>query len=144
MRIELIPTNRNGVKGFPTIKHGDPSALEDYKGARDYNSFANLAKDLKPMCSPTNIQLCDEESKSKIEEFKAMGKETLDSAIKGLEEKIEGFEQTLKSEVEKLQAQYKKLLEEKDEKIAAVKKEGLGLMKAVRAAIGTEESKDEL
>ena len=38
------------------------------------------------------------------------------------------------SEVEKLQAKYKKLQEDKDEAVAAVKSSGLGLMKAVNAA----------
>jgi len=29
----------NGVRGFPTIKYGDPSNLEDYKGGRDFDSL---------------------------------------------------------------------------------------------------------
>ena len=28
-----------GVEGFPTIKHGDPANLEDYKGGRDAASL---------------------------------------------------------------------------------------------------------
>ena len=27
------------VQGFPTIKWGDPSSLEDYKGGRDYEAL---------------------------------------------------------------------------------------------------------
>merc|ERR1712072_1677520 len=58
----------NGVKGFPTIKYGDPSALEDYKGGRDYDALKKFAdENLKPMCSPSNLDLCDDEKKAEIE-----------------------------------------------------------------------------
>merc|ERR1711871_1560655 len=51
----------NGVQGFPTIKWGDPSALEDYQGGRDFDALKKHAdENLKPMCSPTNIDLCDD------------------------------------------------------------------------------------
>ena len=40
-----------GVKGFPTVKHGDPSALEDYQGGRDEASLKAFATTLKPSCS---------------------------------------------------------------------------------------------
>jgi hypothetical protein len=49
-----------GVKGFPSIKWGDPSAMEDYQGGRDYKSLKAFAdENLKPICSPSNIDLCD-------------------------------------------------------------------------------------
>jgi len=42
----------NGVKGFPTIKYGDPSDLQDYKGGRDLASLKKHAEEkLVPMCS---------------------------------------------------------------------------------------------
>ena len=36
-----------GVKGYPTIKHGDPNNLEDYKGGRDFSALEKFAKGLK-------------------------------------------------------------------------------------------------
>merc|ERR1719219_2395152 len=33
----------NGVKGFPTIKYGDPNNLEAYEGGRDYDSLKQIA-----------------------------------------------------------------------------------------------------
>merc|ERR1719479_657963 len=33
----------NGVKGFPTIKYGDPNNLEKYEGGRDYDSLKEFA-----------------------------------------------------------------------------------------------------
>ena len=57
------------VQGFPTIKYGDPSALEDYQGGRDYDSLKKFADGLKPTCSPANIDLCDEEQTAEIKKL---------------------------------------------------------------------------
>ena len=48
----------NGVRGFPTIKWGDPSSLEDYDGGRDYEALKKWAKEnLKPMCDGSTIMI---------------------------------------------------------------------------------------
>merc|ERR1712166_1195971 len=58
----------NGVRGFPTIKYGDPNNLEDYKGGRDFDALSQFAKEnLKPVCSPSNIDICDATQKAEIE-----------------------------------------------------------------------------
>merc|ERR1712066_715003 len=83
----------NGVKGFPTLKYGDPSDLQDYKGGRDYDSLAKFVKeDLKPMCSPSNIDLCDDEKKAEIEKIQAMSDADIDSKIAEEEKKLEDAE----------------------------------------------------
>merc|ERR1711912_188852 len=88
-----------GVQGYPTIKYGDPSALEDYKGGRDFNALKKFAdENLKPVCSPSNIDLCDDEQKSKIEALKALSAADLDEKIKGEEKKVSDAEDTFKSE----------------------------------------------
>lgn len=130
------------MKGFPTIKHGDPNNLEDYKGGRDYNSFAKQASELKPSCSASNIELCDDETKAKIEELKELGTDGLEEKIKEAEEKIATFESDFKSEVEKLQAKYQELMAAKDEGIEQVKKEGLNLMKSVKAVLAKGEKEE--
>jgi len=125
----------NGVKGFPSIKYGDPSDLQDYQGGRDYDALKKFAdENLKPMCSPSNIDLCDDEMKEKINKFMEMEDADLDVLISDEETKNEEAEETFKTEVEKLQKKYQELMTEKDEAIAAVKAAGLGLMKSVRAA----------
>merc|ERR1711874_606615 len=58
-----------GVRGYPTIKHGDPNDLEDYKGGRDFAALKKFAEGLGPQCSPANLDLCDEAKKKQIEEF---------------------------------------------------------------------------
>lgn len=127
----------NGVRGYPTIKYGDPSALEDYKGGRDYDSLKTFAENLKPMCSPSNIDLCDDDKKAEINKFMDMSMGDLDAAIEEEEKKLSDAESEFKAEVQKLQEKYQSLSSEKDEKVAAVKAAGLGLMKAVKASKGT-------
>lgn len=133
-----------GVKGYPSIKWGDPSDLQDYKGGRDYASLEKFAKEsLKPVCSPANVDLCDDAKKADIQKYQAMAATDLQSAIAAEEKKLEDAELGFKDEVKKLQDLYKKLSTEKDETVAAVKASGLGLMKSVQAAAG-KETKDEL
>jgi hypothetical protein len=63
----------NGVKGFPSVKYGDPSDLEDYKGGRDLKDLKMHAETkLVPSCSPANINLCDDAKKAEIEKFSSM------------------------------------------------------------------------
>jgi len=134
----------NGVQGFPTIKHGDPSNLEDYEGGRSYDDLKSFAdENLKPVCGPANLDLCDDEKKAEIEKLQAMSSEDLDKAISEKEEDLAAAEKTFETEVEKLQKKYQSLMEEKDATIKAVKDSGLGLMKAVKSA-AKDKGKDEL
>jgi protein-disulfide isomerase-like protein with CxxC motif len=124
-----------GVRGYPTIKWGDPSDLQDYQGGRDFDALKKFAdENLKPMCSPSNLDLCDDEKKAQITKYQGMSAEDLDAAIAAEEKKLEDAEAEFKAEVQKLQDKYSSLSTEKDEKIAAVKAAGLGLMKAVKNA----------
>jgi len=123
-----------GVQGFPTIKWGDAANLEAYEGGRDYDALKKFAKDnLKPMCSPANIDLCDEEKKKEISEFQAMSAEDLSAKIEEKKAEMKAAETTFEEEVKKLQDTYSQLQKDKDDAIAEVKKSGLGLMQAVAA-----------
>jgi len=139
-----ILCEQNGVRGYPTLKWGDPSALEDYQGGRDLNSLTTFAKEnLKPVCSPNKLELCDDETKAQIKKYQAMSADDLGSAIEAEEKKISDAEKTFTDEVQKLQEKYQSLMDEKETTIAAVKASGLGLMKAVKASAASEK-KDEL
>merc|ERR1712156_244177 len=128
-----------------TIKYGDPSALEDYKGGRDYDALKKFAdENLKPMCSPANIDLCDDDKKAEIEELMKLSQEDLDKKIADGDKQIADAEAHFKAEVEKLQAAYQKLKSDKDETVENVKNSGLGLMKSVLAAKQKAGDKDEL
>merc|ERR1719476_145608 len=126
---------QNGVRGYPSIKYGDPADLQDYQGGRDFDSLKKFAKEnLKPMCSPANIDLCDDEKKAEIGKFQAMPPEELTAAIEEKQAAIKAAGETFDEEVKKLQATYEQLQKDKEETIKSVKESGLGLMQAVAAA----------
>jgi len=124
----------NGVQGFPTIKHGDPTNLEAYEGGRDLASLQKFAAELKPVCSPANIDLCDDEQKAEITVVQALSTEELDAFIAAQDKKAADAEATFKSELDILQASYKTLQADKEAALAEVKASGVGLYKSVAAA----------
>merc|ERR1712014_343214 len=104
---------QQGVRGYPTIKYGDPNNMEDYKGGRTYDDLKKFAdENLGPSSGPNNLDLCDAEKKALIQKFQAIVAGDLDAAI------------TEKEEAKK----------KKDADLAAIKDSGLGMMKAVKAA----------
>jgi hypothetical protein len=124
----------NDVKGFPTIKHGDPANLEAYEGGRDAKALEAFAAGLKPTCSPSNIELCDEEGKAKIATVQALSDTEIDAEIAAADKKAADAEAHFKTELDLLQASYKKLTDDKDATLAEVKASGVGMLKAVKAA----------
>jgi len=134
-----------GVEGFPTIKWGDPAALESYDGGRTFEDISSFAEtNLKPMCSPNNIDLCDDEKKETIKKLQAMSEEDLEVGIKEKEEELAASGKFFDDEVTKLQKRYEELDKEKTEKVTEIKNSGLGLMKAVLAAASKSEGKADL
>lgn len=128
----------HGVQGFPTIKWGDPSALEDYEGGRDYDDLEKFASEnLKPVCSPKNLDLCDADKKAKIEGLMKMSAADLEAQIEKSEAELKEAEKTFDDEVAKLQSKYEELEKAKTDKQKEIKEAGLGLMKAVKAAKGS-------
>lgn len=132
--------NEIGVRGYPSIKYGDPNNLEDYNGARSYTALKKFAdENLGPSCGPNNLDLCDAEKKALIEKFQAMSAADLDAAIEEKEATMEKVESDFKTFVEALQSSYEAASKKKDADLAEVKDSGLGMMKAVKAAGGKNE-----
>jgi len=123
-----------GVKGYPTIKYGDPNNLEDYKGGRDFDALKKFAEaNLGPTCGPANLDLCDDEKKADIAKFSKMSASDLEAAIAEKTAAMEKLEKDFKEFVEGLQKSYTEANEKKDKDVEAIKNSGLGLMKAVAA-----------
>jgi len=124
-----------GVRGYPTIKYGDPSDLQDYKGGRDLAALEKFAEGLGPSCSPQNIDLCDDAKKAQIKEFVGMSQGERDAKVKEEEAELEKLDKDFKTFVDGLQKQYSDANSKKDEGIKAIKDGGLGLLKSVNAHI---------
>jgi len=123
-----------GVKGFPTIKYGDPNNMEDYKGGRDYDALSKFAKDnLGPKCGPKNLDLCDDAKKKQIEEFMALPAAELQAKIKEQDDASAAADKDLEELLKSLQKQYEEATKAKDKKKEEIKEAGLGLMKSVMA-----------
>lgn len=125
---------KHGVRGYPTIKHGDPNNLQDYDGARDYDGLKTFAdENLGPSCGPENLDLCDAEKKALVEKFMKMSKERIDGKIKKADKDIKKLEEDFETMLKGLQASYEKAEKDKEAGLKEVKDSGLGLMKAVKA-----------
>lgn len=126
--------NSVGVRGYPTIKYGDPNNLEDYKGGRDFDALKKFAEaNLGPTCGPANLDLCDDAKKAEIEKFSKLSAADLEAAIKEKETSLEKLETDFKDFVEGLQKQYSEASDKKEKDVEEIKNSGLGLMKAVAA-----------
>jgi hypothetical protein len=126
--------NEVGVKGYPSIKYGDPNNLEDYKGGRSFEDLKKFAEaNLGPTCGPGNLDLCDDDKKAQIQKFQAMSPAELEAAIAEKSSALETLETDFKAFVEGLQKQYSEANEKKDKDIEELKNSGLGLMKSVAA-----------
>jgi len=84
---------KHGVKGYPTIKYGDPTDLQDYQGGRSLDDLKKFAdENLGPSCGPKNLDLCTDAVKEKFEKFMKM-------SVGKLEGKIRNTEKMFKEEV---------------------------------------------
>mmetsp|Transcript_39368 Transcript_39368/g.124951 ORF Transcript_39368/g.124951 Transcript_39368/m.124951 type:complete len:169 (+) Transcript_39368:211-717(+) len=124
-----------GVRGYPTIKYGDPSDLQDFKGGRDLAALTTFAEGLGPQCSPANIDFCDDEKKAQIKEFTSLSQAKRDEMIKEKEAEAAKVESDFKTFVDGLQKSYTEANEKKDKDIEALKSSGLGLLKSVHAHV---------
>jgi len=122
---------QHGVEGFPTIKYGDPSDLQDYEGEREFDDLKVFAGNLGPMCSPANLDACDDEKKAKIKELQAMEPSLLTEKVEVQEGRIKELETEFQTLMEELQKKYEAAEKKKTEEVKAIKDGGLGLMKAV-------------
>jgi len=123
-----------GVKGYPTLKYGDPNDLQDYSGGRDFDALQKFASEnLKPVCGISNLDLCNEEETAEFDKFMNMPLEELKKEIAEKEKQLKDTEETFNTESAKLQDTYTELQKTKEDAIAAVKEGGLGRQKSVKA-----------
>lgn len=135
----------HGIRGYPSLKYGDPANLEEYSGGRDFKSLEKFAtENLKPMCSPSNIDLCEADKKADIEKFLGLAGAELDKMIADGEKKIAQAETEFKKGVEGLQAKYQEMMEAKEKAVEEIKGSGLGLMKACKVHAAKTKGSDEL
>jgi protein disulfide-isomerase-like protein len=133
-----------GVKGFPTIKYGDPNNLQDYKGGRDEEELDKFAKTLKPACVVSTLENCSDEDKKVIEELQSKPIEHLKDMVLAEAKEREQANTEFKEEVEKLQGLFQELSKTKESTLEDIKERyNIGFVKQVIKNVG-EKSKPEL
>merc|ERR1719305_386802 len=110
-----------GVRGYPTIKYGDPNDLQDYKGGRSFADLKKFADGLGPQCGPANLDLCDADKKKQITEYQAMSASEREKLISEKEKSIKKLEEDFKAFVDGLQKQYSDASAKKDKDIEELK-----------------------
>lgn len=124
-----------GVDGYPTIKYGDPAALKDYEGGRDFKSLELFVKEnLVPACTPGHLELCDADQQKQINEFEAMSPEDLDRYISEKEAEIKGIQTKFEEDLKEFDEAEQQFEAEMRETQAKVRTSGLTLMKQVKAS----------
>lgn len=130
-----------GVSFYPTLKYGDPNNLEKYSGMMGYDSLLEFTwENVAQVCGPTNLDLCDEDQKVKIDTMEKQGIKSLEAKFAQLEDNIQSKEANFDADVEKLYEEYMegydKLLAVKEENIKVFKeKNDFTLMKMVLAKL---------
>jgi len=129
-----------GVSGYPTIKWGSPSDMQDYQGGRTYEDLKAFAdENLGPSCGPANLDLCDAEKKAMIEKLLKMPAADLDAQIQEKTDAKEKLEEEFKTFVEGLQKEYEAGSTKKEEDIKKIKDMGLATLKQVHAHLSKKE-----
>ncbi|CAJ1954635.1 unnamed protein product [Cylindrotheca closterium] len=112
------------IDGFPTIRFGDPTSLEDYDGQREFADMSAFAKEnLKPSCGLNNMDLCDDATKELIAGYQAMSSSELEDLAEAVYQTIDGLEKVASEKVTELEEQINTVIAEFTTESAKVKKE---------------------
>ena len=136
-----------GVYQFPTIKYGDPTSLDVYDGARTYDDLLSFSKaNLTPLCTPSNIEVCDDERKKLIEDYQHLTWGDIQARIREEQTKLQNLTKDFDVAVQKLQDDYQARIDAKDRKIADIRSSDLRILQAIKKAKarGVSPVKDEL
>jgi thiol-disulfide isomerase/thioredoxin len=136
----------HSVKGFPSLKFGDPTdALQDYKGDRYFKALKkHVEEKLVPVCSPTNLALCDDAQTANISNYEAMHGAELEALVVAKEALLAAADAEHVGAVGALQKAYEAAVAAKEVALEEVKNSGLSLMRAVEKHAAYTAGKGEL
>lgn len=130
--------NELGIKGFPTLKYGDSvKGLKDYEGETDYDSLLKFARwmvEPKLRCGPRNQHACDDHEIIALQRYVSHPMDHLDRLLEEAKEKRHTIQMEFEKAKEELQTNHEAVEKEKNENVAALKRNSnLSLMKAAFA-----------
>lgn len=123
-----------GINKLPSIKWGNPTALNTYGGETDVIKLTEFVEEqLQPFCSPVNLDYCDDDQKSEILKYEAM---TDDELVEAMVEKFEEREKAQEVYTEflaDLNKRFEEASAEKEKAVAEIEGVDLALLLAVKA-----------
>jgi hypothetical protein len=124
---------REGVKGYPTLKYYTPGEDEgqDYEGGRSLEELMAFAKKLGPGCTPATLKRCTDEQRAEIEGYLAMGAGDLEAKLAEAADAIAAQEAEHQALLKSLQAQF----EASDKALKELKAEHAPSIKLMKAAL---------
>lgn len=86
---------------------------QPYDGQRTYESLSEFAKEYisKPVCSVKNIDICDADVKTIIQDISKKSVEELKAIVESVDKQIESAQSKFEEEVEKMQKEYEAMTE---------------------------------
>lgn len=110
----------HSISGFPAIRYGHPSELQDYVGGRDVGSLREFVAAMGPPCNVNTLENCSLEQVEDIKEFSSSTVEELQLIVSMYETEVANIGATFKEAVNKLQGSYNLLTKTKDQSLAAL------------------------
>jgi hypothetical protein len=135
--------DKHNIEGFPTLRHGSPDSLEDYEGEREFDALKEFAGNLKPTCSPSNVDACTPEDKTEMNKLMEMSKDDLGKVVSEASEKVKAANKAFDDEVDKLQKMYDELEKKKSEAVKIIQTPSLKMAQKVFVHKGGELPKEE-
>lgn len=99
--------SEKGIRGYPTIKYGDPKKLVDYKGGREYQQLKDFVlANLGPKCSMEDLDACDAATRQLIDGYLAMPMDDLNKIVAEKQTELKWARGNMSKTVEAIQKQY--------------------------------------
>ena len=102
---------------------------------RDFDELKTFVEEnLKPLCGPKNLELCEDEEKEEIAKYMAMKPEDLKKLIDEKDAELKKLNSEFDAKVDKISQEFEEAEKAKTDKVQEIKDAGLAMMKAVVVA----------
>jgi len=112
-----------GLESYPSLLYGDPLNMKVYDEFGEHRSFSDMdsfVQNLKKRCSPSDLDLCEERTRIKIETFLEMEFSMLKQKIADIEKTITDAKLGYLKAIEDFDAYYKTFLEVQEEAVRLI------------------------
>ena len=102
------------VRGYPSLKYGDPNDLQDYKGERTYDALNEFLQTLGPPCDINTRERCSDRQLERLDEYQKLSVGELDQLLEDEASTRDEIETLFSESVEKISDQYQYVLKKRE------------------------------